>query len=64
MSNLRGPTPEPQLSGFKDLRRDDDGFWRATHISSGREAAGETWVQIELSALVIRISEALNRTRW
>lgn len=54
---------EPQLSGFKDLARGDDGFWRASHIGSGREARGETWVEIELSALVIRISEAVKQAR-
>lgn len=44
------------------MSRGEDGLLRAKHVPSGREAIGETWVDIEVSALVIRVSEALKRT--
>ncbi|GII86201.1 hypothetical protein Ssi03_41910 [Sphaerisporangium siamense] len=52
---------EHGLAEFENVRQDEDGMLRATHIRSRREACGENWEAIRLDALVIRISETLKR---
>lgn len=59
---MRRPPEPAALPEFKDVRQDDDGTWRAVHVPSGREAVGDTWNEIELAALVIRVVEDLKRT--
>lgn len=60
-SEPSGRFPKLELAEFTNIRQGDDGMWRATHISSRREAIGETWNELVLSALIIRVGESMKR---
>ncbi|MFC4535681.1 hypothetical protein [Sphaerisporangium dianthi] len=52
---------KPDIPEFRDVRQDDDGTWRAVHVDSGREAVADTRADLELRALVIRVTEGFKR---
>lgn len=50
-----------ELPEFVDVRKDNDGTYRATHKLTGRPISATTWLGLVADAVAVRVAEDFKR---